>query len=111
MSYEMTDRIAASSTPGNPAVFNLYEGIDTDKNYSMDCKSNACTPGQMVISDAQDWTDLVQTLPNGRGVINSPAANTLNVSVMWEDSFGTSNCTNGEPVGSNFTCYTVTITQ
>ena len=110
MSYEMTDRIAANTDPVNPAVFNQYDGIDTDNSYSMDCESGPCTPAQMVSADAQDWSDLVQTLPNGRGVITSPGANALTISVMWEDNSGVSNCTNGEPVGSTFSCYTVTIT-
>lgn len=113
MSYEMTDRIAANSDPVNtPAVFNQYDGIDTDNGYSMDCKSNPCTQDQMVTADAQDWANMVQTLPNGRGVISSPGgANALTVSVMWEDNAGVSNCTNGEPVGTDFSCFTVTITQ
>lgn len=104
-SYEMTDRISANG----PNNFNLYDGIDTENNYSMDCQTNACNPGQMVTADAADWADMVTSLPGGRGVISSPAANTLQISVMWDDTSGISNCTNGEPGAANKTCYTVTI--
>ena len=107
-SYEMTDRISANKV--NPANFILYDGIDTDNNYNMDCMTNACNPGQMVQADAADWSAMVSTLPNGRGVISSPNANTLQISVMWDDTSGISNCTNGEPATSTQSCYTVTIT-
>ncbi len=110
-SYEITDRIRANTIdPTNPVNFNLYSGIDTDTDYDMDCQTNACTAAQMVTADAQDWDDLVSLLPSGRGIISSPGANTLQVSVMWRDNSAESNCTNGEPVGSDFSCYTVTIT-
>ena len=109
-SYEMTDRIAANTDPTNPATFNQYDGIDTDNGYSMDCQTNACTSGQMVTADAQDWTNMVQLLPGGRGVISSPVANTLQISIMWDDNAGEANCLNGEPATPDQTCYTVTIT-
>ncbi len=107
-SYEMTDRISANST--DPDNFILYNNIDTDNSYSMDCQANACTPTQMVTADAEDWSDMVKSLPGGRGVITSPAPNTLTVSVMWEDTSGESNCTNGEPATATQSCFTVTIT-
>ena len=102
-SYEMTDRIVA-----NKIAFASYEGIDTSSDFSMDCEASACTPDQLVTADAEDWKNLVSKLPNGRGVITSPGANTLTVSVMWEDGDETTNCTNGEPDTSGMTCYTVT---
>jgi len=107
-SYEMTDRISANS-----ANFNLYDGIDTDADdYTMDCKKDSCAPAQMMEADAKDWSDMIKTLPGGRGVINSTAApNTLAVSVMWDDNSGESNCTNGEPASDTQSCFTVTIIQ
>ena len=110
-SCEMTDRISANTIdPANPVVFNQYIGIDTENNYNMDCQANACTAAQMVQADAADWSAMISTLPGGRGVITSPVANTLQISVMWDDNAGVSNCTNGEPGAANKTCYTVTVT-
>jgi type IV pilus assembly protein PilV len=103
-SYEMTDRISANS-----ANYALYDKIDTNKSYSMDCKTNSCTPVQMMTADAQDWSDMVKTLPEGRGVITLNQ-NSLTVSVIWQDNAGESNCTNGEPHTSTQSCFTVTIT-
>jgi type IV pilus assembly protein PilV len=108
-SYDMTDRISANKV--NAGNFILYDGIDTDNNYNMDCQTNACTAAQMVQADAADWSTMVNTLPGGRGVISSPADDTLQISVMWDDTSGIPNCTNGEPAAANQTCYTVTITQ
>jgi type IV pilus assembly protein PilV len=110
-SYEMTDRISANTgNPINLANFNLYDGIDTDNGYSMDCVTNACNAGQMVTADAEDWSDMISSLPGGRGVIASTGPNTLQISVMWEDNSGESNCINGEPANADQSCYTVTIT-
>ncbi len=102
--YEMTDRISANS----PAVFATYDGIDTDNSYSQDCTTNACTPAQMIISDAQDWKAQVSQLPEGRGLISSSNANTLDITVMWMDPAGNKNC---GALDANRTCYTVTIRQ
>ena len=107
---QAVDRITANTNPEDPVVFNLYDGIDTDKGYSMDCSTAPCTPSQMVNADAADWTDLLQSLPAGRGVISSPAANTLQISVIWNDTAGEANCLFDEPAGTDQSCYTVTIT-
>jgi hypothetical protein len=107
----MIDRIFANSPAGDTTIFNLYDGIDTSGSYSGDCQADACTQEEMIQADAADWTNLVSTLPNGRGVITSTGINTLQVSVMWEENLGESNCTNDEPVGDTFSCYTVTISR
>jgi type IV pilus assembly protein PilV len=111
ISYEITDRISANSTADNAATFTRYSGIDTSNDYAMDCQSNACNSDQIVTADAADWSALVSTLPNGRGVIqtsqNDP--NALVISVMWDDHSGESNCTNGEPASDSQSCYTVTL--
>lgn len=104
-SYEMTDRISANGANN----FNLYDGIDTDNSYSMDCTGNPCTPDQMVTADAQDWSNMVDNLPEGRGVITA-VGNDLQISVIWTDNSGESNCINGENANANQSCYTVTIT-
>lgn len=105
-SYEMTDRISANGTNN----FNLYDGIDTDTDYSMDCMTNACTPAQMVTADAQDWSNMIDTLPGGRGVISLTPGNDLLVSVMWDDNTGINNCPNGVPGSADKTCFSVTVT-
>jgi len=104
-SYEMTDRISANGA----ANFNLYDGIDTDNGYSMDCETNACTPNQMVTADAQDWTDMIDTLPGGKGVVDLTPQGTLQISVIWTDNSAESNCINGEPSNADQSCYTVTV--
>jgi type IV pilus assembly protein PilV len=104
-SYEMTDRISANSNS-----FALYDQIDTDTGYSMDCQSAACTPGEMVTADAADWSNMVQTLPNGRGIISLDANNNLQVSVIWDDNSAENNCPDGVPASSDQSCFTVTIT-
>lgn len=111
ISYEMIDRIYANSPAGTTDIFNQYDGIDTDAGPSGDCQSAPCSQAEMIQADAADWAALVDTLPNGRGVITNSATNTLQVSVMWQDSSGESNCTNGEPVGDDYSCYTVTISR
>ena len=103
-SYEMTDRIMA-----NRLNFDSYNNIDTDDDPSMDCKANPCTGAQMVTADAQDWKEMLATLPGGRGIISSTGDNTLVVSVMWDDGDATTNCTNGEPNPGTRTCYTWTV--
>ncbi len=104
--YEMTDRILA-----NNGAFDQYVGIDTDNHYEMDCQNNACSPAQMVQADAEQWKNMVSSLPDGRGVISQTAANTLTVSVYWDDNSDESNCVNGEPDSADKTCYTITMTN
>ena len=101
-SYEMTDRITA-----NRSAFAQYNGIDTDKDYDMDCKAAACTPAQMVTADAQAWKELLTSLPGGRGIISSSGADLLTVSVMWDEGANATNCNNAEPDSDGKTCYTV----
>ncbi len=104
--YEMTDRILA-----NNGAFDQYIGIDTNNDYAMDCENNACTPAQMVQADAQQWKDMVDNLPEGRGVISQAVANTLTISVYWNDNSDETNCVNGEPDSADKTCYTITMTN
>ncbi len=105
-SYEMTDRISANNN-----AFNDYSGIDTDDDFDQDCQAAPCTAAQMATSDAEEWASMLSNLPGGRGIITSPSANMLTVSIMWNDNSGESNCVNGEPDASDKTCYTVTIRQ
>ena len=112
-SYEITDRIVA-----NGSAFATYDGIDTNNDYDMDCGGSACTTDQMVTADASDWKEMVSNLPDGRGVISSPAANALTVSVMWRDNTVTeddditeSNCPDDLDNTEGMICYTVTVTQ
>lgn len=104
-SYEITDRILANST-----VFDNYAGVDTDNEYSQDCQALSCSAAAMVNADAQDWAAAVTQLPNGRGMITQPAADSLTITVMWDDA-GTgatgTNCSNNSDV--DLTCYSVTI--
>lgn len=104
-SYEMTDRINANRT-----VFAQYGGIDTDNTYNQDCEGATCTPAQLVTADAQDWKDLMDTLPDGRGFISS-TANTLTISVMWDEGESSTNCTNDVTSPNDRTCFTVTVAQ
>ena len=62
-------------------------------------------------SDARDWSTLVQTLPGGRGITRLTNADTMLISVMWDDNSGETNCQNNEPDSAEKTCYTVTITR
>jgi type IV pilus assembly protein PilV len=105
-SYEITDRINA-----NRSAFAEYAGLDTDGDYDADCQSGACSPSNMVTADAQDWKNLVSKLPDGRGFISAPNANSLTISVMWDDGAKTTNCTNGESDPGTRTCYTWTVTR
>ncbi len=99
--YEMIDRINA-----NRDSFNDYIGVDTDENNDMDCRANACSPADMVTADAMEWGEMIDSLPNGRGLVTAAGANTLLVTVMWEDNSAESNCI--DPV-DDMTCYEVTI--
>ena len=106
IAYNMSDRIRANITE-----FNNYDGIDTTTGYSQDCMSAVCTNAQMLTSDAADWSNLIATLPGGRGQITSNADGLL-VTVMWDDE-GTgatgTNCGNNPSV--DLTCYTLAVAQ
>lgn len=105
-SYQISDRIMS-----NRSSFDLYKALDTNNDYDMDCESNACTPEQMVVADAQDWKELMESFPVGRGVTSSTDNNTLIISIMWEDNSDESNCVNDEPDADNMTCFTVTVAR
>ena len=107
IAYNMSDRIRANIDNINDAI--PYGGIDTDIGYAQDCTTNSCTPQQMVIADAADWTTMVQTLPKGRGTVVL-ANNTLTITVMWDDD-GTDRSTLGcNPANPNdLTCYRVAV--
>lgn len=104
--YNMADRVRA-----NNSQFPNYAGIDTSNAYSQDCMGASCTNVQMVTADAADWSDQVETLPAGRGMITGDATQ-LAVTVMWDDE-GTgatgTDCGNDPEV--DLTCYRVTLAQ
>lgn len=104
----MADRIRANVCDVVQAP--IYNGIDTNNTYNSDCTRNAsCNNLQMVAHDAQIWSDMVQTLPGGRGtvVFNN---NVLTVSVMWDDEGSGANGTGCDPANANdLTCYRVAV--
>ncbi len=100
-SYEMIDRINV-----NRDSFNDYIGVDTNTENDQNCRVEACTPAQLVTSDAREWGEMMQSLPGGRGQITDAGNNSLLVTVMWNDNSAESNCIN--PV-EDMTCYEVTI--
>lgn len=103
----MADRIRANVCDINQAP--TYNGIDTINGYSQDCSGNFCNNLQMVVADAADWTDMVQTLPAGRGtvVLNNSI---LTISVMWDDDGTGANGTGCNPANANdLTCYRVAV--
>jgi len=105
MAHDMADRMRA-----NQAVINDYVGIDTNNNYNQDCTAQACNTSDMRLADATEWARSLSVLPAGRGIIRSPAANQIDIAVMWDDE-GTgatgTNCGNNPNV--DLTCYTVTM--
>lgn len=106
-SYEMTDRILA-----NEVVFAGYAGVDTSNDYDQDCEGAACTPAQMRTADAADWKSRVSDLPSGRGIISTPAANQLLITVMWDDEgTGADGIECSGDTDTDLTCYSVTIVQ
>lgn len=106
MAYNMSDRIRA-----NNSEFASYADIDTSKSYSQDCMGASCSTVQMVTADAADWSEMVQNLPSGRGLITGDLTQ-LAVTVLWDDegtgAIGTG-CGNDPEV--DLTCYTVTLVQ
>ena len=105
--YNIADRIRA-----NYAQFDSYAGIDTNTSYTQDCSTSACTAPQMVTADAAEWSTIVQNLPDGRGLISSPAANELLIKVMWNDEGDVGTGTDcGPDPAVDLTCYTVTLIE
>ncbi len=106
ITYNMADRVRS-----NISQFPNYADIDTSKTYSQDCMGASCSNVQMVTADAADWSDQVENLPAGRGMITGDATQ-LAVTVMWDDE-GTgasgTGCSNDPTV--DLTCYTVTLVQ
>ena len=106
IAYNMADRIRA-----NTSEFVNYADIDTSNSYSQDCEGASCSTLQMVTADAADWSDLVDQLPAGRGLISGDATE-LAVAVMWDDE-GTgatgTGCSNDPEV--DLTCYIVPLVQ
>ena len=107
IAINISERIRA-----NFGQFANYADIDTDKPYSQDCSSGACSMAEMIAFDAADWSTQVQRLPSGRGIITGPDANTLTIQVMWDDegtdAIGTA-C--GSDPAIDLTCYTVTLVR
>jgi hypothetical protein len=101
----MADRIHA-----NRNAMMDYDGIDTnDDAGDADCRDATCTPAQMADADGAEWADMVTSLPAGRGVIAASGANSLMLTVMWQDNAGESNCINGEPDADGMSCFSITI--
>ena len=106
IAYNMSDRIRA-----NLPEFVNYDGIDTSTGYTGDCESGACTTGQMLAADAADWTQLMQNLPGGRGMITSNADGLL-ITVMWDDEgTGATGTDCGPNPDVDLTCYTLAVAQ
>jgi len=107
ISYDIADRIRA-----NFSEFANYAGIDTDNTYVQDCVANACTSTQLITSDAQGWTNLVQNLPSGRGTITSPVGDELLIKVMWDDEgTGATGINCGTDSATDLTCFSATLIQ
>ena len=105
--YNIADRIRANFTQ-----FNNYAGIKTSGTYSQDCIGGSCTAAQLVDSDAADWATAMQALPGGVGIISSPSANELLISIMWDDEgTGATGTACGPDPAVDLTCYTVTLMQ
>ena len=105
--YSVADRIRA-----NFNQFNSYAGINTSGTYSQDCVGGACSAAQLVVADAADWATAMQTLPGGLGIISSPSANELLISIMWDDEgTGATGTACGPNPAVDLTCYTVTLMQ
>jgi type IV pilus assembly protein PilV len=103
--YNMSDRIRA-----NIGQFANYDGIDTSTGYSQDCLGSTCTNAQMLTADAADWATMVTNLPGGRGIITSPTADGLTVSVMWDDEgTGATGTACGTDPNVDLTCYTLVV--
>ncbi|MBL7004168.1 MAG: type IV pilus modification protein PilV [Gammaproteobacteria bacterium] len=104
-SYEITDRILA-----NNAVFNSYDGVDTNNDYSQNCQVNLCSAAQMIVADATDWKDRISSLPAGRGMITSAGVDQLLITVMWDDDgTGATGTDCSGNTDTDLTCYSVTI--
>ncbi|MDH5355058.1 MAG: type IV pilus modification protein PilV [Gammaproteobacteria bacterium] len=93
----------------NFGQFANYDGIDTNTGYSQDCIAAACSPADLITSDAADWADEVKNLPSGRGVIDAPFGNQLRIQVMWDDGDPGAGCEN--IIDAKLTCYTVILEQ
>ncbi len=106
LGYNMADRIRS-----NISEFANYAGIKTSGSYTRNCMSAACTTGQMITADAQEWQTQIQNLPGGLGWVTGDATQLI-VTVMWDDDgkggAGTG-CSNDPTV--DLTCYTVTLVQ
>jgi len=103
--YNMSDRIRA-----NISEFANYDGIDTNNSYLQDCIGSTCTNAQMLTADAADWSTMTGNLPGGRGIITSPTADGLTVSVMWDDEGTGATGTNcGTDPNVDLTCYRLVV--
>ncbi len=110
IAYTMADRVRA-----NQNQFANYDGVDvgagSGKTYDRDCTASACTSGQLIVSDAQDWWGDVSILPAGRGMIDANAT-TMTITVMWDDEgTGATGTDCGTDPEVDLTCYRVTLTQ
>ncbi len=104
--YNMSDRIRA-----NMPAYDNYNGVDTDTEYSQDCTSAACSSADMVNADAEDWSNMIDNLPGGRGMVTA-GNDGLEVSVMWDDDGTGATGTGCDPEESDdLTCYRLVVSQ
>ena len=104
LGYEMADRIRANETS-----FANYAGVDSEKSYAQDCEAAACSSAEMVTADAAAWSENLQALPAGRGIIAGDATQ-LVVRIMWDDeSTGASGTNCGSDPAVDLSCYRITL--
>ena len=106
LAYNMSDRIRA-----NFSEFDNYDGVDTDLAYSGDCIASACSTAQMLDADAAEWSDMMDSLPGGRGRITSNADG-LVVTVHWDDEgTGATGTGCGPNPDVDLTCYSLAVAE
>ena len=99
---DITERVRANATQ-----FNAYATLDAKNN---DCKTKACTAGDLVASDLYSWqTRLAATLPSGEGEISADD-DTLTISIHWDESNNGAVGKNCPPISAeDLSCLGVTI--
>ena len=100
----MADRIRVNGT-----AFASYAGMNTDNDYQQDCLNSDCDPAQMVTADAAEWSEKLQGLPSGQGIIIGDA-NGLELRVLWDDeNTGAKGTDCGPDPDRDLTCYRITL--
>ncbi len=104
--YNMSDRIRA-----NMPEYDNYDGIDTDNSYSQNCNSSRCSAAQLRVADAEEWANMIGSLPGGRGMIDN-GNDGLEITVMWDDDGTGATGTGCDPTNANdLTCYTLVVAE